>query len=72
MNKEKHEADPRVKKKIMGWKGFVLTYAIMLLLVGIQTGLVVMPIFFKMPTFFQITLIMGYWAIVAVIFMSKM
>jgi len=70
MSKERHEADPRVKKKIMGWKGFVLTYAVMLLLVGIQTGLVVMPIFFKLNAFFQITIIMGYWAIVAIIFMA--
>ena len=54
----------------MGWKGFVLTYAVMLLLVGIQTGLVVMPIFFKLNAIFQITIIMGYWAIVAIIFMS--
>ena len=70
MDKEKHVADPRVKKKIIGWKGFVLTYVVMLLLVGIQTGLVVMPVFFKLAVFFQITLIMGYWAIVAIIFMS--
>ena len=70
MNREKHEADPRVKKKIMGWKGFVITYAAMLLLVGIQVGLIVMPFFFQMPTFFQINLIMLYWAIVAIIFMS--
>ena len=70
MNKEKHIADPRVKKKMMGWKDFVLTYSVMLLLVGIQTGLVVMPVFFKLAVFFQITLIMGYWAIVALIFIS--
>ena len=70
MSKERHEADPRVKKKIMGWKGFVLTYVVMLLLVGIQTGLVVMPVFFKLNAFFQITIIMGYWAIVAIIFMA--
>jgi len=70
MNKERHEADPRVKKKIMGWKGFVITYTAMLLLVGIQVGLIVMPTFFQMPVFFQINLIMLYWAIVAIVFMS--
>ena len=70
MDKEKHVGDPRVKRRVMGWKGFVLTYAVMLLLVGIQTGLVVMPIFFKLAPFFQINIIMIYWAIVALVFMS--
>ena len=70
MNKEKHETDPRVKKNITGWKGFILTYVVMLLLVGIQTGLVVMPVFHKLAPFFQINIIMLYWAIVAMIFMS--
>ena len=67
---EKQYIDPRVKKKIMGWKGFAITYAAMLLLVGIQVGLIVMPFFMKMLPFFQINLIMIYWAIVAVVFMS--
>ena len=69
-NKERHEADPRVKKKIMGWKGFARTYGVMLLLVGIQVGLVVMPLFGKMTTFFQINTILLYWAIVVIAFMS--
>ena len=70
MKKERHEADPRVKKKMMGWKGFVLTYVVVLLLVGIQTGLVVIPAFHEIAPFFQINIIMLYWAIVALIFMS--
>ena len=70
MNKENHEADPRIKKKIMGWKGFFITYVVMLLLVGIQVGLIIMPVFDQMLPFFQINLIMIYWAIVAIIFMS--
>jgi len=70
MNRENHVADPRVKKKVLGWKSFVLTYFVILLLVGIQTGLVVMPIFFKLSPVFQINIIMIYWAIVALIFMA--
>ena len=70
MNRERHVADPRVKRRVMGWRGVVLTYAVLLLLVGIQTGLVVMPIFFRLAPFFQINIIMAYWAIVALVFMS--
>jgi len=68
MSKEKHEVDPRIKKKILGWKGFFITFGVMLLLVGIQVGLIVMPIFSKMPQFFQINTILLYWALVAFIF----
>jgi len=67
-NKQTHEFDPRVKKKIMGWKGFFITFGVMLLLVGIQVGLIVMPFFLKMAQFFQINIILLYWAIVALIF----
>ena len=70
MNNEKHEIDPRIKKKIMGWKGFFISYTAMLLLVGIQTGLVVMPVFGRLPPFFQINIIMVYWAIVSLIFVA--
>jgi len=68
MNKEKHAADPRIKKKIMSWKGFFITFGVVLLLVGIQVGLIVMPGFAGIPTFFQINIILLYWAIVALIF----
>jgi Signal transduction histidine kinase len=66
--KEKHEADPRVKRKILGWKSFALTYSILLLLVGIQVGLIVVPFFSKMSVFLQINTILLYWAGVALIF----
>ena len=69
-NKEKHEVDPRVIMNITGWRGFLLTYFVILLLVGIQTGLVVMPVFHKIDPFFQINIIMLYWAIVAFIFIA--
>ena len=68
MDKQTHEKDKRVKKKIMGWKSFSITYGVMLLLVGIQVGLIVMPLFGRMTPFFQINTILLYWAIVALIF----
>jgi len=68
MKNEKHETDPRIKKKILGWKGFFITFGVMLLLVGLQVGLIVMPGFFKIPVFFQVNIILLYWAIVAFIF----
>ena len=69
MNIEKHETDLRIKRKIMGWKGFIITYIVLLLLVGIQVGIIVLPFFSKLLPFFQINLIMIYWAAVALIFM---
>jgi len=68
MKKQAYEVDRRVKKKIMGWKSFTITYGVMLLLVGIQVGLIVMPLFSKMTPFFQINTILLYWAIVASVF----
>ena len=66
--KKQMEADARIKKKIMGWKEFAITYVVMLLLVGVQVGLIVMPPFEYLHVFLQVGIVMGYWAIVAFIF----
>ena len=68
MNKKSRETDARVKKKIMGWREFSLTYIIMLFLVGIQTGMLILPFFNDLESFVQVAVIMGYWAIVALAF----
>ena len=68
MNDKQWEADARVKKKVMGWKGFAISYSVMLLLVGIQTGIVVLPGFSTWGPVIQVAVIMGYWALVAVVF----
>ena len=68
MNGKQWEADARVKKKVMGWKGFAISYSVMLLLVGIQTGIVILPGFSTWGPVIQVAVIMGYWAIVAVVF----
>ena len=68
MSGKQWEADSRVKKKVMGWRGFAISYSVMLLLVGIQTGIVVFPGFSTWSPVIQVPLIMGYWAIVAVVF----
>ena len=62
------ERDPRVKTKNLGWNHGMITYGIMLLLVGFQTGIVVFPGFLDMDTIFQVGSIMLYWAIVAAVF----
>lgn len=61
--------DSRVKRKVITWQRFVLTYIIMLAVVGIQMILVVIPIFNHYSPYFQIITIMGYWSIVALIFL---
>ena len=68
MNGRRWEADGRVKKKVMGWRGFSISYSVMLLLVGMQTGIVVLPPFFTWSPVIQVAVIMGYWAIVALVF----
>ena len=60
--------DARVKRKVMGWKGFGISYSVMLLLVGIQTGLIVFPQFQGLRPIPQVIIVMGYWAIVALLF----
>lgn len=66
--KAPEEKDARVKRKIMGWKHMTFAYGVMLLLVGIQTGILVFPGFLTMNEILQVVIIMVYWAIVAAIF----
>jgi len=68
MKRNKQDSDSRIKKKVMGWKGFSITYSVMLLLAGFQTGIVVIPVFWTWNAAVQVIVIMCYWAIVAVVF----
>lgn len=68
MRKNRQEGDARVKKKVMSWRKFALTYVTMLLLVGIQAGIIVLPAFSNLIPFIQVNIIMVYWAIVALVF----
>jgi len=70
IKKKRIENDVRVKEKKIGWKQTVLTYCIILLLVGIQVGIIVFPGYRSMDDFIQVAIIMIYWAIVAAIFTS--
>ncbi len=66
--KDHHEPDARVKRNNIGWREFAITYCVMALLVGIQTGLLVFPAFNALNSIAQIMIIMSYWAIVAFLF----
>lgn len=57
--------DPRIKKKVWNFKTILITYGVILLLVGIQMGILVWPVFQSLNDIFQVTIIMGYWALVA-------
>lgn len=62
--------DQRVKRKNMGWREFAITYGVMAFLVGIQTGLLVLPAFHTLNSITQIIIILCYWAMVAFFFLS--
>ncbi len=62
------EEDERVKRKRIGWREFAITYGVMVFLVGIQTGLLVLPAFETLNSIAQIIIIMSYWGIVAFLF----
>ncbi|MCL2478655.1 MAG: HAMP domain-containing histidine kinase [Treponema sp.] len=49
----------------MDGKGLAITYGVMLFLVGIQSGLLIWPVFIALPNIAKIVVIMGYWAVVA-------
>lgn len=68
MKKPKQEKDIRIKKERLNIKEFLTSYIALLLLVGIQTGLIVSSRFLSLDDFWQINIIMIYWAIVALIF----
>ena len=61
--------DARIKRKVIGGKEFVITYVVMLLLVGIETGIVIAPIFEHFNPFVQVFVVMLYWVIVAFVFL---
>ena len=61
--------DRRVKRRVMTWAHGLLTYIVLLLLVGLQVGLVVFPGFQRTPVVVQVGLVMMYWAVVAAVFM---
>lgn len=65
---ERINNDIRIKKrKLLSRHGF-LTYTIMLLLVGIQVGIIVFPGFQLLDERLQIIIIMSYWAIITAIY----
>ncbi|MCI2000707.1 MAG: HAMP domain-containing histidine kinase [Clostridia bacterium] len=63
-----YEQDERVKRKNIGLREFAITFVVMVFLVGIQTGLLVLPAFNALNSIAQIIIIMSYWAIVAFLF----
>ena len=68
MTNQTADSDIRVQRKIVGARQFLLTYVSMMLLVGIQVGIIVFPGFISMHAAFQINIIMVYWAVVALVF----
>ena len=62
------EQDERVRRKNMGWREFAVTYGVMVFLVGIQTGLLILPAFNALTPIPQIIIIMSYWAVVAFLY----
>ena len=69
MSEKQQSADTRVKRKPITWKEFAITYGVMLLLVGIQTGIIILPIFRRYNSFVQVAAVMLYWVIVALFFL---
>ena len=65
MKRKQQDEDIRVKRKVVNWQEFILTYAVLLLLVGIQMGIVIAPVFERQNPFIQVAVIMFYWVIVA-------
>lgn len=59
------EKDARIKKKIVGWRAFSATYVVMLFLVGVQTGIIILPVFNAIQPVWQVMIIMLYWALIA-------
>jgi len=50
------EKDARVKKKIISWRHITLTYCSMLLLVGVQVGIIVFPGFMSIHAVIQVAI----------------
>lgn len=69
MKSKQFSTDERVKKKIITWKEFVITYAVLLLLVGLQMGIIVLPFFQTINSFFHVFSVMLYWVVVSAAFL---
>jgi len=70
MRQNPQQADSRVKRKIFSWKSFIVTYIVILLMVGIQVGLIISPPFTKLHPIIQVNIIMLYWFVVVTIFLA--
>lgn len=60
--------DGRVKRKTINWLHAAITYGVMLLLVGLQVGITVIPGFHLLSEFWKINIILLYWAVLAGVF----
>lgn len=52
----------------MSWQYVVLTYCLILLLVGIQVGIIVFPGYQSVSKVIQVAVVMIYWALIAALF----
>lgn len=68
MKKGRYDEDARIRRKKMGWTEFAIIYGVMVFLVGIQTGLLILPAFYTWHPIIRIVVIMSYWGIVALLF----
>ncbi|MEF9920952.1 sensor histidine kinase [Anaerorhabdus sp.] len=68
MKKNQFIHDSRIKKNAWGVGKAILTYLVMLLLVGIQVGLIVSPLFQNLSDFFRVNLVLLYWVFVTIVF----
>lgn len=70
MNKsEQIGIDPRIKRRRnLNFGQVAMTYGVLLLLVGLQVGIIVVPGFHNLSDFFKVNIVLLYWAIVAAIF----
>jgi signal transduction histidine kinase len=68
MKNNREDADSRVKKKIITWRSYLITYIVTMLLAGVHIGIIIWPVFSTFNAFIQITVILIYWAIVAAAF----
>jgi len=66
--KKQTEVDIRVKKKTIGWAHFFVIYAVMVFLVGGQTGILLLQSFIGLPSILKVFVIMAYWAVIALVF----
>lgn len=66
--KTQPEEDERVHQKTLSWKGVFFSYLMMLLLVGIQTGIIISPVFNALHSIAKVVIIMVYWGAVALAF----